>query len=191
VLLAAVALALAATPAWAAPGGAGAKEPKGAKLNAARLGPVRGGNGIVQSIRPHAVVVRQLDGRVLRVPVGPRTTVFVDGVRSSLDQVKPGFVVTFAVRAGRAALEVRARSIPAPSPVSTVTVVQSVTADAVVVTRPNGSTVTIAVGARTNVLLNGAPVTIADVRPGDVLVKIGGAGSGKKPARVLQVRRPG
>ena len=63
-------------PAWGASGGAHAKP---SKLNAARSGPVRTGNGIVQAVRAHAVVVRLLDGRTLVVPVGPRTAVFVNG----------------------------------------------------------------------------------------------------------------
>jgi hypothetical protein len=186
--LAAATLALAAAPAWGASArgvseSAGANAPRTAKLNAARLGPVRKGNGIVQGVRAHALVVRLLDGQKLVVPVGPRTAVFVNGVRSSLDQITPGSVVTFVARAAGAAVEVRARSVSAASPTPAATVVQSVSADAVVVTRPNGATVTIPVRPRTRVFLNGSPVTIADVRPGDVLGKVG--------ARALRFRRPG
>src|SRR6478735_11252528 len=101
----ALALALAVAPAWGASGGSNAKP---AKLDAARLGPVRTGNGIVQAVRAHAIVVRLLDGRTLVVPVGPRTAVVVNGARSALASVQPGFVVTFTARAGGPALEVKA-----------------------------------------------------------------------------------
>src|SRR5262245_41036903 len=94
-VLLALALAVAATPAWGASGGAHARS---SKLVAARLGPIRTGNGIVQAVRAHAVVVRQLDGRTVVVPVGPRTVVTVNGANAGLAEVQPGFVVTFKGR---------------------------------------------------------------------------------------------
>jgi hypothetical protein len=192
--LAAIAAAglLVASPAWAASGRGGPDKPRPAKAGAARPGPLVRGTGIAQAVRSHVVLVRQLDGRAFRVRVGPRTTVLVDGARASLDQIKPGFVVSFAMRVGRAATEVRARSIASSGPAAkAATTVQSVSADAVVVTRPNGSTSTIPVGARTRVVLDGSPVSVADIKAGDVLVQAAGAGKGGKPARVLRLRRPG
>jgi len=185
----AVVLALAASPAWGASGGATTRSQQ---LDAARLGPARTGTGIVQAVRPHAVVVRQLDGRVLRVPVGGRTAVFVNGVRSSLAAVQPGFVVTFKLRPTGPAVVVRASNTAgdAPSEAKPGTV-QSVSADAVVVTGPNGGTATIAAGPRTRVWLNGSPATLADIVSGDRLAKVGGNVSGGRPARVLRFRRQG
>jgi hypothetical protein len=181
-LIAAVALAFAAAPAWAS-GGAGTGKPGVAKLNAARPGPLVKGTGIAQAVRAHAVIVRQLDGSTIRVAVGPRTAVFVDGARSSLDQVKPGFVVSFAIRLGRPAIEVRARSISKPAAgAASGPTVQSVSADAVVVTRPNGSTGTLAVGSR-RVFLDGSPVALSAIQPGDVVQKVN--------PRAVRFRRPG
>src|SRR5262245_23899862 len=105
VALVALALAVTAAPAWGASGGALAKPHK---PGAARPGPIRTGNGIVQAVRAHAVVVRLLDGRTVVVPVGARTVVLVDGARSSLSAVTPGFVVSFTGRSGRPALSLRA-----------------------------------------------------------------------------------
>jgi hypothetical protein len=181
-LIAAAALAFAAGPAWGASGGAAAGKAGPTKLNAARPGPLVKGTGIAQAVSAHAVVVRQLDGSTVRVPVGPRTAVFVDGVRSSLDQVKPGFVVSFAVRLGRPAIEVRARSIASSRPAAIGPTVQSVSADAVVVTRPNGSTATIGVGSR-RVFLDGSPATLSAIQPGDVVQKMN--------PRTVRFRRPG
>src|SRR5262245_26404513 len=104
-VVAALAVALTAAPAWGAPGGA---TPRANQLTAVRLGPIRSGNGIVQAVRPHVVVVRQLDGSILLVPVGPRTVVLVNGVRSGLAAIQPGFVLAFKGRPGRPALELRA-----------------------------------------------------------------------------------
>src|SRR5262249_952821 len=151
-----------------ASGGAYAKP---AKLDAARLGPVRTGSGIVQAVRPHAVVVRLLDGRTLIVPIGPRTTVFVNGASAGLADVRPGFVVTFRARGRGAALTLRASgAAPAAKPGT----VQSVTPTAVVVTGQNGGTATVAVGARTRVFLNNSPASITDITAGDRLVKVKG-----------------
>ena len=192
--LAALAFAIGAAPAWGASGGA---NPKLSQLNAARLGPVRSGpvhsgTGIVQAVRPHGVVVRQLDGRKLFVGVGARTAVTVNGSPATLADLRPGFVVAFTARANGMALTLRA-SNPSGGAASTpkAGTVQSVSADAVVVTGPNGGTVTIAVAPRTKVVLNGSPVTIGEIAAGDRLVKVGGNASGQRPAHVLRFRRPG
>ena len=68
--------------------------------------------------------------------------------------------------------------------------VQSVTADAVVVTT-RGGTQTIAVGGRTHVFLDNAPASITDIVAGDRLTKVKGDANGQRPARVLRFRRPG
>ena len=60
-----------------------------------------------------------------------------------------------------------------------------------VVTAANGGTLTIAVAPRTQVSLNGSPVTIGQIAAGDRLTKVGGDASGQRPARVLRFRRPG
>ena len=178
-------LALAATPAWAAPGKPGGKRAKPDKKDTpartATTEAAASGSGIVQAIRGRVVLVRELDGRVVHVRVGPQTAVYVDGARTGIGKLEPGFVVTFT------GAELRASD---PSPAGPRgTVVQSVGANAVVVTRPNGSTHTIAVGPATRLLLNGRPVSLGELRPGDVLVKA--VGKGKRPALALRFRRPG
>jgi hypothetical protein len=193
VVLAAAALAafaLAAAPAWAASGGA---RPSAGQALAARLGPIRSGNGIVQAVRAHAVVVRLLDGRRLVVPVGPRTVVVVNGLRSSLAAVQPGFVVSFTDRDRRPAINLRANG-PSSGNGSTAAKpgsVQSVSGGAVVVAAAGGGTTTVAVGARTQVFLNGAPAPISAIAVGDRLVKVRGDATGRRPAHALRFRRPG
>jgi hypothetical protein len=197
-LLVAVALAaatLAAAPAWGSPGAAvrvAAKpeQAKGkAKAKAKSVVVVSAGTGIVQAVRARAIVVRQLDGSVLRVPVSARTRVFVDGVRATLGDVRPGFVVQFSGRAGWAVRTLRAVD-PSPKRTSGVATVESVSADAVVVSLGEG-TGTIPVDARTRVFVDGRVASLADVRPGDVVAAGGRAASARKPVRVLRVRRPG
>lgn len=62
-------------------------------------------------------------------------------------------------------------------------VVQSVSTTRIVLRELDGSTVSIAVGARTLVLVNGLPATLADVQPGFVAAV---AHRGSNPARLIR-----
>lgn len=183
------AAALAAGSAAAAPGGAGAAKPGRAAVQAKLLRASGSGTGIVQAVRARRVVVRALDGSIVRVPVGPRTRVFVNGVRAALADVKPGFVAVFDGPALGAARVLRAVD-PSPRLAAGFATVQSVSEGAVVVTGADGITLTIPVDASTSVFLNGRPATLADVSAGDLVVVRGGAPIPKRPVRELRIRRP-
>jgi hypothetical protein len=68
--------------------------------------------GIVQAVSTRTVVLKQLDGTTLTVPVNARTRVLVDGRRSLLADVKPGFVAVAFLTPGRPAQELRTFSVP-------------------------------------------------------------------------------
>jgi hypothetical protein len=68
--------------------------------------------GIVQAVFTRAVVLKQLDGTTLTVPVDARTRVLVDGRRSMLTDVKPGFVAVAVLKPGGPAQELRTFSLP-------------------------------------------------------------------------------
>jgi hypothetical protein len=59
--------------------------------------------GVVQSLSATAVVLKQLDGSTVSVPVDRHTRVFVDGRPAELTDVKPGDVLVASWSAGRAA----------------------------------------------------------------------------------------
>src|SRR4029453_13859480 len=59
--------------------------------------------GIVQSVLPKAIVLRELDGGTVWVLVGPSTRVFVDGKRATLHDIRRGFVATATWTAGKPA----------------------------------------------------------------------------------------
>src|SRR5438128_565818 len=59
--------------------------------------------GIVQSVSAKAIVLRELDGRTVTIPVAPSTQVFVDGKRATLHAVKAGFVASVAWKTSRPA----------------------------------------------------------------------------------------
>jgi hypothetical protein len=141
--------------------------------------------GIVQSVATKAVVVRELDGSSVDVPVAPSTRVFVDGRRGSLADVRPGFVASASWKAGKAA-----SGLQAFDPSAGVALVVSVSPRAVVVTNAAGSRVTIRVTPRTRVLLDGKPSSLRAVDAGYTLVLLA-SGPGNRPATELRFLRPG
>ncbi len=147
--------------------------------------PAGTGQGIVQTVAGRAVVLRELDGSTVTVPVNSSTKVFVDGVRASLANVTPGFVASASWKAGEAAGRLQAFD-----PSATVAVVESVSARALMVRNAAGETVTVRVTPTTRVLVDGKPATLARVAVGDTLV-MNAAGQGRKTATELRFLQPG
>jgi hypothetical protein len=151
----------------------------------------RSGQGIVQSVSARAVVLKELDGGTVRVPVDAKTRVLVNGKPASLRAVKPGFVAVAKWTAGKATQELQAFDLSGQNAAG-LAVVESVSADAVVVQEARGSTVTIPVDAKTRVLVDGKPASLRDVKPGYYTVVTNVKGSkGNKPASELRFLRPG
>ena len=70
-------------------------------LAAAGRGEVITDRGVVQSISPAEITLRELDGTVVTLPVGPATRVRVNGAPARLADVRPGFVATVLHRGSR------------------------------------------------------------------------------------------
>jgi hypothetical protein len=178
------ALALAA-PALAGSGGGAA-----AAVRHAHGPAVSGhGSGIVQLVARHFIVVRELDASIVRVAVASKTLVLVNGARAGLADVKPGFVVEFRGPSGKPARVIRAVG-QADTHKPAAGTVQSTGADAIVVSAGDGTAVSILVDAGTRVVIEGKPATLADIRPGDVVVGGKLAATAKKPVHDLRLRRP-
>lgn len=152
------------------------------------------GEGIVQSVFTSAVVLRQLDGSTVSISVGNGTQVFVDGKKASLYDVKAGYVASAAWKAGGAARVLQTFDLSARHPVR-VGVVGSVSAGVVVVTETGvtsaagGATVTIAVNAKTRVLIDGKPAKLPAVKAGYTVVITANDPKGDKPAHELRFLR--
>lgn len=144
--------------------------------------------GVVQAVLASAVVLIELDGSTVRVPVGARTRVFIDGKRAVLSDVEGGFVVIASWNGTKPAPELQALS---PQGAAGLTVVQSVLANAVVVQAPDGTTLTIRVNARTRLFVDGQPATLHAVGPGFTLITSVVQRRGARPARELRFLSPG
>jgi hypothetical protein len=153
------------------------------------------GEGIVQTVSGNAIVVRQLDGSTVNLTVTPGTHVFVDGKRASLGDINAGFVASAAWSAGGTARVLQAFDLSAKHAL-TVGVVESVSTDAVVVTQTGatsasgGTELTIAVDAKTRVLLDGKPAALSAVKAGYTVVFTAGDAKHKQPAHELRFLRP-
>jgi hypothetical protein len=172
----------AARPSPDAPG----KPAKSGNPQAKPPGPARpeqSAQGVVQAVLAGAVVLKELDGSTVRVPVGPRTRVFVDGKRALLSDVEGGFVVIASWNDRRPTSELQALS---PRGAAGLTVVQSVLPNGIVVQAPGGPTVTIRVNARTRLFVDGQPSTLRAVGPGFTLITRANQSKGARPARELR-----
>ena len=63
--------------------------------------------GVVQSVSTSVVFVRQLDGSTLSVPVDRKTRITVNGRSARITDVKPGYVLVAAWKAGQPATILR------------------------------------------------------------------------------------
>ena len=57
--------------------------------------------GVVQSVSPSTVIVKQLDGSTVSVAIGRNARITVDGRPGKISDVKPGFVLVTTIKAGQ------------------------------------------------------------------------------------------
>jgi hypothetical protein len=158
---------------------------------AAPAKPVKAGarKGIVQSVSPKAIVLRELDGSTVRVPVAPSTRVFVDGRRATLLDIRRGFVATATGTAGKPARVLQAFNLSGQHAVR-VGIVDALSDGVLDVTLSDGGTLSIPVNAKTHVLVDGKRATLAAVKTGYTVVIPANSSKGDKPARELRFLRP-
>lgn len=63
--------------------------------------------GVVQAVAASTVLVKQLDGSTVIVPIDHRTQVYINGRSAAWSDVKPGFVLIASWQAGRPATTLR------------------------------------------------------------------------------------
>lgn len=153
--------------------------------------PVKAGarKGIVQSVSPKAIVLRELDGSTVRIPVALKTRVFVDGKRATLGSVRRGFVVSVTWTPGKPARVLQAFNLSTQHAV-TVGVVDSLSDGVLEVTTADGSALSIPVNAKTHVLVDGKKATLAAVKTGYTVVIPANTSKSGKPAHELRFLRP-
>jgi hypothetical protein len=139
--------------------------------------------GIVQSVDPAAIVLRALDGTDVTLRLGPATRFRLNGRAVTIAEIRPGLVAEVVTRGTGPALVVRAfGSVERPAVRG---VLFRVAPRALLLSRPSGRTVRIALGARTTVWRGGVRVRLGALRPGmhvDVYRGAGGA------ARAIVIR---
>jgi hypothetical protein len=146
-LLAGIALAVSA---FAAPAAQAQAEP-------------RVDEGVVQSAATGQLVIRALDGSDLAFRVPDAARVFLNGLRAPLPAIRPGYVARVTHRGTGRVLGVRAfGSVPTREQ----GVVAAVSFNELVLSRDDGTQVTIPVARATRVRRGAVPLGRAAVRPG-------------------------
>jgi hypothetical protein len=121
--------------------------------------------GVVQSVTTSGIVLRELDGSVVSLVVGPATRVRLNGLPATLADVRPGFVAGVVHDGTAPAILVRAfgRLVDRGAIVSTAGRQLTIRAD-------SGQTLTFRVGARTLIFWRGLQATRAALRPGRLAI---------------------
>jgi len=202
-LFAALVLALAVAPAGLAANpnaAAGSKPAPSQNQNGKNGKPPSAGNssshaeqidqGVVQSIAGGTVILKELDGSAVSIPVDQGTVILVDGRQGDLHNVKPGFVVIAKWKPGGTAQLLQAFNL-SPQSGEVLLTVRSLRPNAVIVTAADGSTVTIHTNAKTRVLIDGKVATLRGVKAGFTLVTAAATTRGHKPASELRFLSPG
>jgi len=163
----------------------------GAPAGAARVG-LTTDRGIVQSVSPLQLVLRSLDGSTLVFQIRPRTVILVNGQPATVSALQAGFAATVVHDAQGRAYEIRAIGQKRAERQIDKGVVVSVSPGLLVLKQADGSVVSIQLGPRTVVTLDGLPARITDLRPGDLAAALH---YGSAPAREVRAlprpqRRP-
>lgn len=130
--------------------------------------------GIVQSISATELQLRELDGSLVAIRLGPATQYLVNGKASVATDVQAGFVATVVRKGSRPALLVRAVGKPQKQTDRGVVVSVALfgTTAAIRLREANGTMVTIAADGATFVELDGIPSSLTALRPGLVAVAV-------------------
>lgn len=120
--------------------------------------------GVVQSVSPSRIVLRELDGSTVGIAVGPLTRVLLNGLPAALADIRPGFVAAVAHDGSAPARVIRAFG-RMPTTVDRGVVV-SVSGRIFTIRTLDGASLTFRVTARTRVRVRGLPATIAAIQPG-------------------------
>jgi len=138
--------------------------------------------GVVQSVSATEIVLRELDGSVVSLAVGPATRVQLNGRPALLASVQPGFVASVVHNGSRPAVVVRAFGRAAS--VTDRGAVTALTPTAITLRTQDGTQVTIPLDSATRFRRFGRPVRTGAARPGAFVAvthPVGGA------ARVVSV----
>jgi len=144
--------------------------------------------GVVQSVSPGRIVLRELDGSTVAITIGATTRVLLNGLPATITDIRPGFVAAVA-HDGTAP----ARVIRAFGRIQTVIdrgVVVSVSGRTFVIRTLDEATHTFRVTARTRVRWRGLRVTIAAIQPGR-FVEVAHTPGGEAVRVVVRGRRAG
>jgi len=130
----------------------------------AALGDKAVDRGVVQSVNQAQIVLRALDGSIVSFSISPDTRVRLNGRRTSLGNIAPGFVASvFHDRRARAVL---IEAFGTPATVTDRGVVTSLARAAITLRTPDGVALTVTLDRNTRFRFQGLPAKRFVARPG-------------------------
>ena len=143
---------------------------------------LRTDRGVVQSVDSTQIILRALDGSVVSYPLSAITRVKLNGLRTTIDEIKPGYVA--AVIHDGAAPAVLVRAFGKPSIITDRGVVTALSKTSITVRTNAGVLVTVSLDASTRFQFLGLPTRRFVARSGAVVAVRHPDGA---PARVVNV----
>jgi len=142
-------------------------------------------SGIVQSVSPLQLVLRSLDGSTVVFQIRPRTVVLVNGVPATVSALQPGFAATVTHDQRGRAREVRAVGQRRAERQIDKGIVVSASSALIVLRQDDGSIVSVQVGPKTVVKLDGLPAKITELRAGDLAAVLHYGNAAAREVRAL------
>ncbi len=139
--------------------------------------------GIIQSVSSSQLVLRGLDGSTITINVDAQTRVFLNDVPSSLSALQPGFAAGALHDGAQPARVVKAFGRRRAERQIDKGIVVSVSPSQLVLRGLDGAVVTVGVDAHTQVVLDGQPASLSDLKPGFLAAALH---FGTAPARAVR-----
>jgi len=143
--------------------------------------------GVVQSVSASRIVLRELDGSLISIAIGPQTHVFLNGRRAAITDVQPGFVAAVTHKGSDPAMAIRAFGRVQPSVDRGVIVTR--TAHVLTIRTDAGSTMSFRITPRTRIRWRGLPVRLGALRPGR-FAEVAHTADGEALRIVVRLRGP-
>jgi hypothetical protein len=153
-------------------------------LAQAGRGEITKDSGVVQSVSATEITLRELDGTVVALAVGPVTRVHVNGNPARLEDVRPGFVATVLHKGTEPALAVRAFGKVAL--LVDRGIVTALAPDEITLRRNDGTSITIPLDRGTRFRRSGEAARRAAARPGAIVAVTHPDGGAARIVNVLK-----
>jgi hypothetical protein len=142
--------------------------------------------GVVQSVSPSRIVLRELDGGLVSIAIGADTHVFLNGRPAALGDIQPGFVAAVTHKGDEPATAIRAFGRVQPAVDSGVIVSRK--GRVLTIRTDDGGTRSFQITLRTRIRWRGLPARVGALRAGR-FAEVAHTSGGEALRIVIRLRR--